>query len=106
MARNRLPNRPRVTERCERRVTKKAHEAFAQQKEKIAGGSDTVTRAGVAVIVVRLLNCREDEKKVRERDMFRHYSQGLLLYCGCGHTHTCRKCVSNCTIILTLERGH
>lgn len=56
MARNRLPNRPRVTERCERRVTKKAHEAFAQQKEKSAGGSDTVTRAGVAVIVVRLLN--------------------------------------------------
>lgn len=101
-----MPNRQRVTKRSERRVMKKAHEVFVQLKEKIAGGSDAIAQTGVAVIVMRLLNCKEDRKKVRETDMFRHYSPGLILYCGCGHTHTCRKCVSNCTNILTLERGH
>lgn len=37
-------------------MTKKAHEVFAQLKEKIAGGSDAVARPGAAVIVGRLLN--------------------------------------------------
>ena len=51
-----MPNWQRVTTRCERRVMKKAHEVFAQLKEKIAGGSDAIAQTGVAVVVVRLLN--------------------------------------------------
>lgn len=43
-------------------MTKKAHEVFAQLKEKIAGGSDAVARPGAAVKVGRLLNWKEDEK--------------------------------------------
>lgn len=72
---------------------KKAHEAFAQSKEKVAGGSDAIAQTGVAVVVMRILNWKEDGKKVRERDMFRHYSPGLILYCGCGHTHLSEVCL-------------
>lgn len=60
MAQNHLQNRPRV--RYEQEVTKKARELFARLKEKIAGGSNAVARPGAAVIVVRFLNWKEDEK--------------------------------------------
>lgn len=107
MARSRLPNRPRFRMMWARSDDEESSWSVCSIKGKncwrigCRGSSRSGSESGALAQLERRWKVGEGKGHVQA--LFTR--SNTLWWGGYGHTH-CRKCVSNCTIILTLERGH